>query len=131
MKKIYVSIIILFVIICLTGCTKKDANFKLIIRESDWSGWSSEYVPDQKTEEFDVKLNKKYSADEGRFVFTIKKINKDSIVVKTSSVYSDKEDGIDLGTNKTEFRITKDKELELNTPTMDAGYIYYLKIEER
>ena len=131
MKRKLVLIILLAIaaIVFLTGC-KSNNRFKLEIKESSWSGWSENYKPEETTNDYDVFLDREYSIDSGGLTFVIKEINKDNIVIETTEPFSDKEEGIDLFTKKTEFTIYLDKEIELTTPTMDAGDIYYLKLKK-
>ena len=105
---------------------KQMADFKLKIRESSWSGWTEDYKPKEVTNEYDIILNKEYVIKNDVFVFTIKEIGNDYIVIKTTNPFSDNEKGINLRTDKTEFTINSSKETKLMTPTMDAGYTYYL-----
>lgn len=102
---------------------------KLKIRESSWSGWSENYKPREVTNIYDIELNKKYVIDKNEeLVFTIEKINDDGIIIKTTEPFSDSKKGIDLFTNKTEFTVSFDEEIELTTPTMDFGCIFYLQL---
>ena len=62
--------------------------------------------------------------------FTIEKINKDSITIKTTKSFSDYNDGIDLMSKKTEFTVKEGETLKLTTPTTDAGNIYYFTLKK-
>ena len=129
MKRKYIIIVLLISFVCLlTGCDKKESNYKLQIKESSWSGWSEDYTPKEVTNDYDIVLDKEYTVDSGNFIFKITKINKDSIIIETKDAFSDQESGIDLNTNKKKFEVFSDKEITLTTPTMDAGNIYYLKL---
>ncbi len=131
MKKIvYVSLLVLSTLVVLTGCDKKKSDYKLEIKESSWSGWSEDYEPEETTKEYEIVLNKEYVVNPNSLglTFTIKKINKDSIVIETTEPFSDSKEGIDLYTKKTEFTVKAGETLELTTPTMDSGDIYYLRL---
>ncbi len=131
MKKrhLFIGLLVIVAVIFLTGC-KKENKFKLEVTESSWSGWSENYKPEEKTYYYDIVLDKEYSSESGRFKFKVIEVNKDNIVVKTTEVYSDKEEGIDLNTKKTEFTIYLNKKTTLTTPTMDEGDIYYLTLKK-
>ncbi len=129
MKRKLIIFVFLITFVCLlTGCGKKESNYKLQIKESSWSGWSEDYTPKEVTNDYDIVLDKEYTVDSGNFIFKITKINKDSIIIETKDVFSDQESGIDLNTNKKKFEVFSDKEITLTTPTMDEGNIYYLKL---
>ena len=129
-KSIIFVVLIILAILILTLCkwNGRTYNFKLRIKESSWSGWTENYVPREVTNEYDVVLGKEYSINSDNFTFLIEKIDKDYIIIKTSQPFSDKEDGIDLSTKKTEFTINPNEEKRLETPTMDFGEIYYLTL---
>ena len=127
-KKIIISIFLISFAFLLTGCNNKETNLKLQIKESSWSGWSKDYKPEEVTNEYDIVLGKEYRIDSDNFIFEIKKINSKSIIIKTKDAFSDTKNGIDLYTKKKEFKVFLDKEIELTTPTMDEGRIYYLKL---
>lgn len=132
-RKLIIVFTITIMLITLTGCkNNKKENFILEITESSWSGWSEDYKPEEKTNKYNVELNKEYSINPNGMVdgltFTIKEINKDNIVIETTTAFSDKEEGIDLRSDKKEFTIYLDKEKKLITPTMDAGDIYKIKL---
>jgi hypothetical protein len=127
-KKIIISIFLISFVFLLTGCRNKEADFKLQIKESSWSGWSANYKPEEVTNEYDIVLGKEYIIDSDSFIFKIKKINSKSIIIETKDAFSDSEDGIDLNTKKKKFEVFLDKEIKLTTPTMDEGKIYYLKL---
>ncbi len=126
--KIFVPILLILFVFLLTGCNSKEVDYRLQIKESSWSGWSEDYKPEEVTNEYDVVLGKEYKTNSGKFVFKIKKIEKNCIIIVTQDVFSDNEDGIDLNSKKKEFKVSFDKEIKLTTPTMDAGDIYYLKL---
>ena len=107
--------------------SSNNSNFKLKIKESSWSGWKEDYKPKETTKEYDVVLEKEYNISRN-LKFVIKKINSDSIVIKTEESFSVSETGVNLNTDKKEFTVYLDKELELRTPTMDAGDIYIFKL---
>ena len=102
--------------------------FTLKIIESSWSGWSESYEPDEVEKDYDVVLDEDYSINNGDLTFTIEEVNEDNIVIKTTEAFSDTEEGINLNTKKKTFTVYLDEELELTTPTMDAGNIYYLTL---
>ena len=110
------------------GCSKKESDFKLQIKESSWSGLSEDYKPNEVTHKYDIVLGKDYNIDNGRFGFKVIKINSDSIIIEMKETYSDDENGIDLNSTKKKFEVFDDKEIKLTSTTMDAGYIYYLKL---
>lgn len=129
MKKNLIRIFILFcVLITITACDSKEKlNLKVIA-----TSWSSEQNMQAPKEEFyyDVKLNEEYTVKEGGLglTFTIKEINKDSIVIKTTEPFSEGEEGINLQSKQKEFTIKKGEKIKLTTPTMDAGGIYYFEL---
>lgn len=135
MKKVYLFIVLIILVIVSVVLyfvlnNNETNNFTLIIKQSSWSGWSEDYVPEEITKEYKVELNKEYVID-SYFIFTIKKINSNSIVIKSNYPLSDNQDGtINLSSNKTEFTVNLDKELMLITPSMDAGDIYYLTLKK-
>lgn len=116
-------------------------NQKIKIVSSSWSGWSEEYEP-EKTESYcEIELNTKCvvktqqlsDTDENEWEeevlsFEITSINEDSVSIHTFQVFSDQETGIDLSSDKQDFIINSDEELELTTPTMDAGDIFILSL---
>ena len=126
--KIFAPILLIIIVFLLAGCNSKEVDYRLQIKESSWSGWSEDYKPEEVTNEYDVVLGKEYKTNSGKFVFKIKEIKKNSIIIETQDVFSDNEDGIDLNSKKKEFEVTFDKEIKLTTPTMDEGDIYYLKL---
>ena len=101
-------------------------DYKLMIKESSWSGWSKDYKPNEVTNKYDVVLNKEYSINNGKFTFVIKEVENDHVVIKTNQYFSDNETGVNLNTDKMEFTVNFEKETKLTTPTTDAGDIYYL-----
>lgn len=114
-----------------------DSKMVLKIGQTSWSGWSEDYEPELIEEEYDVVLNKEYVIktrqlsdtdgnewEEEVLSFEITSIDDDSITIHTNQVFSDKEEGIDLNTNKQDFTITVDELLTLTTPTMDEGDIF-------
>lgn len=132
MKKIiFISLLAGSIIFLTTGCGKKN-NYILEIKESSWSGWTPNYKPEEVTKEYDVVLNKEYVVNDGALglTFTIEKINKDSITIKTTKSFSDYNDGIDLMSKKTEFTVKEGETLKLTTPTTDAGNIYYFTLKK-
>ena len=126
-KRLLLIVLLLVVLLSLTGCKQK-SEFKLTIRESSWSGWSKDYEPEETTNEYEVVLNRKYNVDSGRLQFVIEEINEDNIVIRTTDAFSDNEKGVDLRTDKKVFKIYLDEEKKLQTPTMDAGNIYYFTL---
>lgn len=129
-KKYIFGILFTLLILITTGCNNKNYDFKLRIKESSWSGWTQDYEPEEVTNEYEIVLGKKYSINSGNLVFTIKKVNRNYIVIKTTEPFSDNDKGIDLNSNKKEFKVYFEKELELVTPTTDAGDIYYLTLSK-
>lgn len=98
------------------------------ITESSWSGWTKNYIPEEKINKYDIKLNKKYSINNGHLEFEVIKIYDDNIVIKTTKSFSDSKEAVNLNSKKTEFTIYSNEETKLTTPTMDAGEIYNLKL---
>lgn len=130
MKKIIITCLTLLLAVSIVGCGKKkeeSKEFKLRIKESSWSGWSSNYTPEEKTNDYEVEKGKKYTID-SHLEFTITEINKDYIVIETTEAFSEGDKGISLRTDQKEFKIYLDKETRLVTPTMDAGWIYYFTL---
>ena len=127
-KRFIICIFLISTIFLLVGCSKKESDFKLQIKESSWSGLSEDYKPNEVTHKYDIVLGKDYNIDNGRFGFKVIKINSDSIIIETKETYSDDENGIDLNSTKKKFEVFDDKEIKLTSTTMDAGYIYYLKL---
>ena len=127
-KRFIICTFLISTIFLLVGCSKKESDFKLQIKESSWSGLSEDYKPNEVTHKYDIVLGKDYNIDNGRFGFKVIKINSDSIIIETKETYSDDENGIDLNSTKKKFEVFDDKEIKLTSTTMDAGYIYYLKL---
>lgn len=127
-KRFIICAFLISTIFLLVGCSKKESDFKLQIKESSWSGLSEDYKPNEVTHKYDIVLGKDYNIDNGRFGFKVIKINSDSIIIETKETYSDDENGIDLNSTKKKFEVFDDKEIKLTSTTMDAGYIYYLKL---
>ncbi len=122
------TIILLLAVLVLFGCKNtKKSDYKLQVIESDWSGWTENYTPEKLTNEFEFELGKEYTLKKTKMTFKVVEINKDNIVIETSEVLSDNEEGIDLNADKKKFTITT-KETKLETPTMDAGDIYYFQL---
>ena len=107
-------------------------NLKLKVKETSWSGWSKDYVPEEKEYQYDIELGKKYEVkkrgEEDVLVFTIAEVNTNSVKINTTKSFSDKESGIDLRTDKKEFEIVEGTDLKLTTPTMDAGDIFIFSL---
>ena len=105
-------------------------TFILKVNSSSWSGLAEEYEPEIIETEYDTILDEEYTIGNGSLAltFTIEEINEDNIVIRTTEVFSDSEDGIDLNTKKKKFTVYLDEELKLETPTMDAGNTYYLTL---
>jgi hypothetical protein len=108
----------------------------LEIKETSWSG-SSDYGSEEKEYQYDVEPGKKYivktktvsygdseKKEEDVLVFTVTEVNADSIKIKTTENFSDAEDGINLKSDKKEFKIVVGTDLRLATPTMDAGNVF-------
>ncbi len=128
MKKVFTLCLLLFLVISISGCSNNKDKVVLQIRESSWSGWDRNYKPKEVTRKYNIILGKKYYTKSGRLQFVVKEINNDNIVIKTTSSFSDRKNGIDLTSNKKEFTVYYDEELRLITPTTDAGQIFYLKL---
>ena len=127
-KRFIICTFLISTIFLLVGCSKKESDFKLQIKESSWSGLSEDYKSNEVTHKYDIVLGKDYNIDNGRLGFKVIKINSDSIIIETKETYSDDENGIDLNSTKKKFEVFDDKEIKLTSTTMDAGYIYYLKL---
>ena len=126
------------------GSEEAESDLTLMVEESSWSGWSEDYEPEVETEEIDIHLGKKYVVktrkvstytdgveeprEEEVLSFEITSINEDSIDIHTFQVFSDKEEGIDLMSDKQDFTVTVDEPLKLTTPTMDEGDIFTLTL---
>ena len=82
--KIIISIFLISFVFLLTGCRNKEADFKLQIKESSWSGWSANYKPEEVTNEYDIVLGKEYIIDSDSFIFKIKKIKYYSCIKELS-----------------------------------------------
>lgn len=101
---------------------------KIKITSSSWSGWSADYKPEEKESFCKLSLDGTCSTDDGELSFTITSIDDDSVTIHTSKAFSDKEDEINLLSDKQDFTIKKGESLKLETPTMDAGFTYKLSI---
>ena len=119
---------------CLVACGKTKADYKLAVRTNSWYYGTADGANsgDDPGVEFEVETGKSYSYGSGAFTlnFEITKIKDDSIVIKTTEVFSSSEDGVNLRSNKKEFTITFDEETILSTPTMDTGATYYLILKK-
>jgi hypothetical protein len=136
MKKIVIYVLLVLIIIAAIIGYKvaNNKNFKLVIKESSWSGWTENYKPKETIKEYDVILEKEYIINKNSIYdlsFEIKKINNNSIIIETKEPFSDNKKGIDLGSKKTSFEIHINEELELTSPTMDEGSIYYLTLKKK
>ena len=60
--------------------------------------------------------------------FVITDVTSDSITIATTHPWSDSETGINLNTQKVNFTVSREKELKLTSPTMDAGDIFYFYV---
>lgn len=127
MKKFFIiTFIILGILFTLTACGNNNSNnIHLKILATSWA-FSDKLEESEEEFNYDIKLNEKYVVKEGSLglTFTVTKINKDSIVIKTTEPFSDSEDSVNLKSDKKEFIIEKGKQIKLSTPTMDAGGIY-------
>ena len=101
---------------------------KIKITSSSWSGWSADYKPEEKESFCKLSLDDTCSTDDGELSFIITSFDDDSVTIHTSKAFSDKEDGINLLSDKQDFTIKKGESLKLETPTMDAGFVYKLSI---
>jgi hypothetical protein len=106
--------------------TSTGSRIKII--SSSWSGWSADYKPEEKESFCKLNLGGACSTDDGELSFTITNIDDNSVTIHTSEAFSDKEDGINLLSDKQDFTIKKGESLKLETPTMDAGFTYKLSI---
>ncbi len=133
-KILWVVLLIILGVLIIVGCSNNEYDYKLQVRESGWSGWAevdkgaSENKTENDINKFDIVLEKEYSTNSGKFVFKITETDDDSITIETDEPYSDNDEGINLRTDKTKFKVYSDKETKLKTPTMDGGYIYYLML---
>ena len=129
---------------------------KLIVEKSSWSGRSRDYKPNIETEQFDdlkkilhwetiletsithqrgeIEYNGKTTsiskAEIVFFSFVIMELGEDYIIIKTNCPMSEGDNGINLYSNETTFRIEKGKKVKLTTPTMDAGDIYIFELKD-
>lgn len=116
---------------------------QLSITESYWSGWTNGQ-PESKTTIHDIELNKKYVVktyhfkgysnweyveyDEEIFSFEITEINYASISIHTFQRFSSGSGSINLSSEDQDFRVSMIEPLTLKTLTMDAGWIFELKL---
>lgn len=128
MKKAILVLIAFCAIFIITGCGKQTSDLKLKVVATTWSGESPGKAPEEEFT-YDIVLDKEYVVKEGGLglTFTITKINDDSIVIETTDSFSYDDSG--LTTTKKKFTVKKGETLKLETPTMDAGGIYYLSLE--
>lgn len=95
--------------------------------------WYESGVSNEVIESVDISVGEKYVVGEEGTIqpleFTITQNNNGEVMIKTTNSWSDKKSGIDLSTNKTEFKITKSDPLELTSQTMDAGTVYIINLE--
>ncbi len=132
-KKRFLVIMLIVVLIlgplyiCIINAPKK---YTLTIKESSWSGWTENYTPEETTKEYSIVLGKHYTTTDKNLSFTVKRVGLKSITIETTEPFSDTEKGIDLKSNKKTFTIKLNNEVKLTTPTMDAGYIYYLTLND-
>ena len=129
---------------------------KLIVEKSSWSGWSRDYKPNIETEQFGdlekylhwenilktsiihqsgkIKYNGKTTsiskANIEFFSFVIMELGENYIIIKTNYPMSEGDNGINLRSNETIFRIEKDKKVKLTTPSTDAGDIYIFELKD-
>ncbi len=84
------------------------------------------------SEEFDVEKGKVYTYGEDPLglSYEITKINDDSIVIKTAESFHDVADNSNLDSTNKEFTISFNKEVVLQTPTMDTVVKYYLVLKK-
>ena len=136
MKKVIIGIIIFVVALLLVGLyitllnRKEEATIK--ITETYWAGEKDFKDNDPLTMDYTVKKGDKIKAkrfDTG-YVFTIEKITKKAVYIKSNKPISGNEEGISLRTKQTKYVIEKGKKLELTEPSMDAGNIYIFEIVE-
>jgi len=130
-------------------------NKILKVTKTYWSGWvdpkdSSYTPPKRKTFRYAISLGKEielnrreghgYNHEGQRYevvdIFSIKliEIGSDSVTIETSqpmSTTNKETGGISLMTNDKIFTITGTEELELVTPTMDAGDIYIFQLVDK
>lgn len=64
------------------------------------------------------------------FAFDIIDVNEKFITIKTNPMCEVINDKINLNNVKTDFKLYKNQELTLSTPTMDRGYTYKLSIKK-
>ncbi len=121
--------------------TTTNAENKIKIISSSWSGWSEDYEPEETESYCELKLNEKCvvktiqisdsagnQREEEVLSFEITEITDDSVSIHTYQVFSDNEEGIDLYSTKQDFVIKNNESLELTTPTMDEGDIFTLSL---
>ena len=121
--------------------TSEATRIKII--SSSWSGWSANYQPTETESYCELTLHEKCIVktvevsdadgnewEEEVLAFEITNINTDGVEIRTTQAFSDREDGIDLRSEKTDFVITASEPLKLKTPTMDAGDVFTLSLSK-
>lgn len=114
---------------------------KLYVTESSWSGWVENYVPEIKNHEYELKWFKKYvvrtiQISKGEeyetrvdFSFSIRRITKKYVVIKTNTIMSAGDRGINFNCRQRKFKIEAGKPLTLKTLTKDQGHIYTFELK--
>ena len=115
-------------------------NMKIKVISSSWTN-SKDYTPKEEESFYEIQLNKKYvvkareysnvngdTHSEEIFSFEVSQISDNSVSIHTFQPFSDKEQGINLRSNKQDFTIDTDKPVRLITPTMDRGDIFTLSL---
>ena len=135
-KYIIVGILVFIVAIALGGLyislLNKKEQVTLKVIEKYWIGEKDFKDNDPLAITYTVKKGDKIKAkrfDTG-YVFTIEKITKNAVYIKSNKPISGTDKGVDLRTKETEYVIKSGKKLELTEPSMDAGNIYIFEIVE-
>lgn len=146
MRRNIVKSILLFLLISLCACGKKDNQNDIRKKEdtvktadivvvcSDWNGWDAYYEPVEVTEEYTVEEGDtinldKYSMSDD-FNFKIVSIKDKSIIIETNQSMSGSEVDypyIDLSSDETFFVVLKGEKIKLVTPSTDCGDIYIIE----
>jgi hypothetical protein len=115
--------------------TIPDSNVMLYVCQTYWTGWLPEHIPTRVYKTIpNIQVGKTYVPgqiyDED-FTIKIKAISDNTIEIETNRVMSTvgENGGINLYSDETQFTVTKGKELELVTPTMDGGDIFIFSFD--
>lgn len=129
-KKYFLVLLISTILFFLTGCSE-NRLVELKIVASDWNGSYHPYEPEEEEGIYKLKVGDKVKPRSGSdFEVKVLKIEEEKIVFQTSHhLCINGEKGFDMDDTRKKFDLTmEDKELELVTPTYDAGKIYRFQI---